>query len=325
MGRTDPVCVLLMADEKVGKTVTTGYGVGAIATFAGTPAGLIPLETVVGMPDMGKRCRPAIVLEDYIKIIDDVAANYKSLRGERPIVVADDIGQAAARTESVLRESKIGGWDLYKALMAQTMTLMTHAVRRRVGLVMSTHVVHPRAPTKENPSYEQGRPKMPTAELGHALGREPSTIIYLARSTVHPPANSQFLVGSGVPNIPGTTAPSFATADRCNVAPPKMYPALGELLRTQGYDVPRPKEVEALDKAFEEYVMQQTQRSAVECIAQNVIARTGLIHELIKFSVKHGAPDWALGWVITDLLGRLDLGLYRTISYSNKYLNVNFG
>ena len=324
MGRTEPLSVLLMADEKTGKTVATGYGVGYIATFAGLPEGLLPLTTVVGLSN--PRIERALYVQDYLAVIDKVANTYKSKAGERPIVVADDFGLAMARTESKLRETpNINLWQLFGALSAQVAKLYTHAAARSVGLILSTHVTAPRAPTKENPTYEQGRARMPTKELAAMVGREPSTILWQTRTPGNPPAGSEFVCGSGVPVIPGTTVPAYITGDRHNIAPPRMYPALGELLRMQGYTIPRPPEVERLEEAFRARAAAAgAGAEPTDKVVEGVATKTQLIQFLLNDT--HSAPEWAVAWLIGDLLGRVDLRRHhQSLRGAARFAGVNFG
>lgn len=301
--RTDAICVLLMADEKVGKTVATGYGVGNVAVFAGLPEALEPLRSIVGIKD--PRIESALVILDYIKVIDKVATAWKGGSGAaRPIVVADDFGLAVARTEGNLRETAkpnqkgvINVFDIFSTLKTQWSMVINHAASKRVGLIMSVHATAPKEATKDDPVPVPGRPQMPTAELSKDIGRHPSTIIFQRRTNLNAPANSEFLCGSGVPRFMNGE-PMYITGDRYGKAPPKMYPALGELLRAQGFAITRPPEVERFE-------------GLIDQVARGIAAGQGTRTQAAQFVIGHESTaseaPWVLRWILGDIFGRADL------------------
>lgn len=306
--RTDAICVLLMADEKVGKTVATGYGVGNVAVFAGLPEALEPLRSIVGLPK--PRIESALNILDYIRVIDRVAAEWKGgANGVRPVVVADDFGLAVARTETVLRETAkpsakgtINVFDIFSTLKMQWSMVIGHAAAKRVGLIMSVHVTQPKEATKEDPVPVPGRPQMPTAELSKDIGRHPSTIIYQRRTSMNAPAHSEFLCGPGVPRFVNGE-PMYVTGDRYGKAPPRMFPALGELLRAQGFAITRPPEVERFE-------------SLIDQVARVISAGQGSRTQAAQFVLSHEStasePPWVLRWILGDAFGRADLLAYHS-------------
>jgi len=283
-----PSCII-MGEEKVGKTVVTGYGVGAIATFAGLPDAVIPLRTVVGMKD--PRFVHCVVLQDYLGAIDGAAATWKGNGRARPIVVCDDFSLAADRTVARLQESGVGGWELWGALRTQVQRIFLHAAEKRVGLILSMHTLPPKLPTAEDPELDPGRPKMPTKELSANVAKHPSQIVLLQRAPARPIHPVEFVCGM-------SAAPQWSTGDRYNKIPSRMYPALGEALRASGFDIPRPPEVEKLE-------------TTIAYVAETVVAGGGTmaqgINHLIQKAQELSTPPWAAQWAVIDTLGRIDI------------------
>lgn len=283
-----PSCII-MGNEKIGKTVVTGYGVGYVATYAGLPDAVMPLRTVVGIRD--PNFVSAVVLNDYLKAIDGAASTWKGNGRARPIVVCDDFSLAADRTVAHLQEKGIGGWELWGALRTQVARIFLHAAEKRVGLVLSMHVTPPKLPTAEDPELEPGRPKMPTKELCAAVAKHPSQILLLQPAPTRPIHPVEFVCGM-------RTAPTWSTGDRYNKIPGRMYPALGEALRASGFEIPRPPEVEKLEPTID-YV-------ATTVVSGGGTPAQGINHLLTK-AQEMGVPPWAAQWAVIDTLGRIDI------------------
>jgi hypothetical protein len=216
----DPSFSILYADLKAGKSAD------ALAAFPrgvyiAAPGALAPAESVWGFESPKRH---------DLETVKDISKFAEGLNGSTIALVADDATLIADRTANHLRQ-KLGGWDLWAAVLSQAIHMRDTLRRRGFHIVFTCHA---RTAHVDNGVRVRGGPSF----QGQCAEKIPAAADFLLRAE----ARDGQLVG---PSPIGWThvyrtgySPDWLQGSRYNT--PDLAPMnLAEILRLAGYSIPR--------------------------------------------------------------------------------------
>tara|TARA_R110002110_G_scaffold354356_1_gene564156 strand:- start:2036 stop:2914 length:879 start_codon:yes stop_codon:yes gene_type:complete len=214
--------------SKVGKSTCTGAA-GAAGLFIAQGGGLLPLKNFLGLDGL------------KVKSAQDVAAASKIVEaeaGKHPTIVIDDFSILVEQTIALL-EKKHSFGEMWRALRAQVLGMRDAA---RVATEKGTHVIfncHESPPKTSSGKYVRGGPALPgqLPEQFSAFSDVVARVVYDETA-----APWKFVLNT-------ISDPQYIGGDRLAIFPPSSPMNLAEALRAAGYDLPRPKGMEWMEKA----------------------------------------------------------------------------
>lgn len=227
----DPSFSILCGDLKAGKT-SDALAAFPRGVYVAAPGALAPAQTLWGFD-----APPRYDLETF----DDVTAFGEQLTPAHVALVIDDATLIADRTAGYLsRKSKLGGWDLWGAVLLQGIRMRDTLRRRGLHIVFTSHL---RAAHIENGVRVRGGPSF----QGQCSTKLPAAADFLLRAEARAGAGAGSDAFGGAS---GPTAIGWPMIYRTGYSPdwlqgsrygtPDMSPMnLGEILRLAGFRIPR--------------------------------------------------------------------------------------
>ena len=222
------VFVTVYGRSKTGKSTCTGAA-GAAGLFIGSPAGLLPLKSFLGIDKVNVKSA---------KNVDEAAELLLKHSGpEMPTIVVDDFSLLVEDTISQLEKTHSFG-DMWRALRAQVLRVRDAA---RKATEKGTHVIftcHESPPKTSSGKAVRGGPAMP-GQLPEQFSAFSDVVARVKYDETASPwkytlctvSDSQFIGG-----------------DRLSIFPLNAPMNIAEALRAAGHNLPRPKDLEWMEK-----------------------------------------------------------------------------
>lgn len=225
------VFAVIYGPSKTGKSTATGAA-GAAGLFLAQPGGLLPITNYLGLSGI-EYLAPTNVTE-AAKIVRENA-------GKFPSIVIDDFSLLTEQTIQQL-EKKHSFGEMWRALRHQVLEMRDAA---RAATAKGTHVIfncHQSPPKTSSGKYVRGGPQLPgqLPEQFSAFADVVARVKYDATA-----APWKYILRTG-PDA------EYISGDRLDIFPDPSPINLGEALRCAGYDIPRPKGLEWMDKIVAE-------------------------------------------------------------------------
>jgi hypothetical protein len=221
------IFAVIYGPSKTGKSTATGAA-GAGGMFLAHPGGLLPIVNYLGIPDV-EYTEPASV-EDAARIVQKNA-------GKHPTIVIDDFSLLVEQTIQAL-EKKHSFGDMWRALRHQVLGMRDAA---RIATAQGTHVIfncHQSPPKTSSGKYVRGGPQLP-GQLPEQFAAFADVVARVKYDSTAAPWKYVLRTGPDPEHISG---------DRLDIFPDPSPMNLGEALRCAGYDIPRPKGLEWMEK-----------------------------------------------------------------------------
>jgi len=221
------IFVVIYGPSKTGKSTATGAA-GASGLFLAQSGGLLPLVNYLGLADV-EFLEPKVV-EDASKIVVKAAGKY-------PTIVIDDFSLLVEQTIQEL-ETKHSFGDMWRELRHQVLGIRDAA---RMATAKGTHVIfncHQSPPKTSSGKYVRGGPQLP-GQLPEQFAAFADIVARVKFDPTAAPWKYVLRTGPDAEHISG---------DRLDIFPDPAPMNLGEALRLAGYDIPRPKGLEWMEK-----------------------------------------------------------------------------
>lgn len=268
------IFMVIYGPSKTGKSTATGAA-GAGGMFLAQPGGLLPIVSYLGLPDV-EYTEP--------KDVEDAARIVQKNAGKHQTIVIDDFSILVEQTIQAL-EKKHSFGDMWRALRHQVLGMRDAA---RVATAKGTHVIfncHQSPPKTSSGKYVRGGPQLP----GQLPEQFAAFADVVARVKYDPTAAPWKYVLRTGPD------PEHISGDRLDIFPDPSPMNLGEALRCAGYDIPRPKGLEWMEK-----IVSQLSSRVLE--AGLIDWRVTLKPAADKLRKKYELPH--VRWAIQDSLHR---------------------
>jgi hypothetical protein len=216
----DPSFSILYGDLKAGKSADT-LATFPRGTYIAAPGALAPAESVWDFEQPARH---------DLETFKDISRFAESLNGSTLALICDDATLIADRTANHLRQ-KLGGWDLWAAVLSQAIHMRDTLRRRGFHIVFTCHA---RTAHVDNGVRVRGGPSF----QGQCAEKIPAAADFLLRAE----ARDGQLAGSppiGWTHVYRTAySPDWLHGSRYNT--PDLAPMnLAEILRLAGYSIPR--------------------------------------------------------------------------------------
>ena len=260
--------------SKVGKSTCTGAA-GATGLFIAQGGGLLPLKNFLGLD--GIKVKAAQDVDSASKLV-------RSEAGKHPSIVVDDFSILVEQTVATL-EKKHSFGEMWRALRSQVLGMRDAA---RMATEKGTHVIfncHESPPRTSSGKYVRGGPALPgqLPEQFSAFSDVVARVVYDETA-----APWKFVLNT-------ISDPQYIGGDRLAIFPPSSPMNLAEALRAAGYEIPRPKEMEWMEK-----VVSSLFASVLESGLENW--KTTLKPAAEKLCEKYPKPH--VRWALQDSLHR---------------------
>jgi len=268
------IFVVIYGPSKTGKSTVTGAA-GAAGLFLAQPGGLLPIVNYLGLKDVE-------FLEP--KQVEDAAKVVAKNAGQHPTIVIDDFSLLVEQTIQKL-ETKHSFGDMWRALRHQVLAMRDAA---RMATAKGTHVIfncHQSPPKTSSGKYVRGGPQLP-GQLPEQFSAFADIVARVKYDPTAAPWKYVLRTGPDAEHISG---------DRLDIFPDPAPMNLGEALRLAGYDIPRPKGLEWMEKVVVSLSDKVLEHGIVEW-------REVLKPVAEKLRQKHSLPH--IRWAMQDTLHR---------------------
>ena len=268
------VFMIIYGPSKTGKSTATAAA-GAGGMFLAQPGGLLPMTTYLGLKDV-EYTEP--------KSIEDAANLVQANGGKHRTIVVDDFSLLVEQTIQDLEKKHTFG-EMWRALRHQVLGMRDAA---RGATSKGTHVIfncHQSPPKTSSGKYVRGGPQLP-GQLPEQFSAFADVVSRVKYDATAAPWKYVLRTGPDAEHISG---------DRLDIFPDPAPMNLGEALRCAGYDLPRPKGLEWMEKVVDQLSGKVLEKGLIDW-------RVTLKPVAEKLGKKYPLPH--VRWAIQDSLHR---------------------